>query len=177
MDRTISVPPTPGDTTTSWISFKEDTLNFRAVTLPLCLSGVQSTTYNPHNIDHICISNEMVSSYVAASASVLRTEVESWVASYGNTTSRNYPVMTKYVLTNSAPPLRIRPQQKEINWTFVVTPNNTIRISVIAEKNTTASLWLTDLSGRVFRQQQIALQKGNNISDMMIDYLFCTTIL
>ena len=99
LDKTITTQVLP-DTTTSYISFKNDAL-FHPVTLPLSLAHLKSTVSNNDVIDHVTISTKMNSYYISNSARILKQEVESWIANYGTTTTDHYPVLTKYILSGS----------------------------------------------------------------------------
>ena len=160
LDQTITTQVS--DPTTSWISFKQDVVNFNAVTLPLSLARVPSTASYPDIIDHVVISNEMNRFYVPGSARVLRSEVESWIANFDTTTSDHFPVLTNFVLTVPIASARVKRDNK-INWTPTLTSPQTIRVSVKTEESTNAFLQLTDLSGRLIAKQFLSLQKGINI--------------
>jgi hypothetical protein len=164
LDKTITTQVAP-DTTTSWISFKQDVINFNAVTLPLSLARVPSTASYPDFIDHVTISNEMNQYYVSGSARSLKSQVEQWVANYATTTSDHYPIETKYVLTASIASSRFKRENK-IDWTPVITSNQSVRVSINAEEATNAFLQLTDLGGRMLQKQPIALQKGANVFEL-----------
>lgn len=99
LDRTITTQVAP-NTTSSYSSFLSEP-SFVNVTLPLSLSGQRSTVSYPDVIDHVTISDEMNRFYVANSARILRTEMESLIPSYGTTTSDHYPVMTEYLFTQA----------------------------------------------------------------------------
>jgi len=86
LDKTITTQIAP-ETTTSWIDFKNDNINFSLPTLPLSLAGIPSTASYPDIIDHAIISNELNPSYVIGSARVLKRQVEGWIPSYSTTTS------------------------------------------------------------------------------------------
>lgn len=167
LDKTITTQVAP-DTTTSWISFKQDVVNFNAVTLPLSLARVPSTASYPDIIDHVVISNEMNRFYVPGSARVLRSEVEGWVTNYATTTSDHFPVLTNYVLTVPIASARIKRENK-IDWTPILTSPQTIRVSVNSAEQSNAFLQLTDLSGRMVAKQSLSLQKGTNVVDLKAD--------
>lgn len=104
LDRTITTQIAP-DITSSYSSFLTEP-SFVNVTLPLSLAGQRSTVSYPDVIDHVTISDEMNRFYVANSARIMRTEMESLIPAFGTTTSDHYPVMTEYLfnqaITNSA---------------------------------------------------------------------------
>jgi endonuclease/exonuclease/phosphatase family metal-dependent hydrolase/methionine-rich copper-binding protein CopC len=95
LDRTITTQMAP-DTASSYISFLQEP-SFRNITLPLSRAGLRSTVSYPDIIDHVTISDEMNRYYVANSARILRTEMETLIPGYGTTTSDHYPVMTEYI--------------------------------------------------------------------------------
>jgi len=99
LDRTITTQVAP-NTTSSYSAFLSEP-SFVNVTLPLSLSGQRSTVSYPDVIDHVTLSDEMNRFYVANSARILRTEMESLIPSYGTTTSDHYPVMTEYLFTQA----------------------------------------------------------------------------
>ena len=104
LERTITTQIAP-DITSSYSSFLSEP-SFVNVTLPLSLAGQRSTVNYPDVIDHVTISDEMNRFYVANSARIMRTEMESLIPAFGTTTSDHYPVMTEYLfnqaITNSA---------------------------------------------------------------------------
>jgi hypothetical protein len=102
LDRTITTQVAP-DTTSSYASFLNQSNSFTAVTLPLSLAKERSTVSHREMIDHVILSNELKHFYIANSADVLRTEVESIISNYGNTTSDHYPILTKYFFNSNLP--------------------------------------------------------------------------
>ena len=167
LDRTITTQVAP-DTTTSWISFKQDIVNFNAVTLPLSLARIPSMASYPDIIDHVVISNEMNRFYVPGSAKVLRSEVEGWISNYANTTSDHFPVLTNYVLTAPIASSRIRQNTNKpvVDWTPSVTAPGQIRVAVNSEKSSVYSLRLVDINARMIYQQQIQVGEGNTILNL-----------
>jgi endonuclease/exonuclease/phosphatase family metal-dependent hydrolase len=163
LDRTITTQIAP-DTTTSWISFKQDNVNFNAVTLPLSITRVPSTASYPDFIDHVTISNEMNQYYVSGSARSLKSQVEQWVASYSTTTSDHYPIETRYILTTPIVSSRFKRENK-VDWTTAQISAQSIRVLINAADQTNAFLQLTDLSGRMVAKHSLSLQKGTNVVD------------
>lgn len=94
---------TAGFTTTSYISFTSDAANFTPVTLPLSLAGKKSTVSYNDVIDHVTISNDLVTDYMPASAKIL-TDVTSLVNNFGSSTSDHYPVFSRYRFANTTAP-------------------------------------------------------------------------
>ncbi|MEJ8842603.1 Ig-like domain-containing protein [Lacibacter sp. H375] len=94
---------TDGFTITSYSIFTNDTENFTPVTLPLSLAGKKSTVSYDDVIDHVTISNELVTNYLPSSAKIL-TDVTSLVSNYGSTTSDHYPVFSRYRFNNTTAP-------------------------------------------------------------------------
>ena len=164
LDKTITTQVAP-DTTTSWISFKQDVVNFNAVTLPLSLARVPSTASYPDIIDHVVISNEMNRFYVPGSARVLRSEVEGWIPNYANTTSDHFPVQTNYVLTVPIASSRIRQNNtaSAVDWSPTVTAPGQIRVAVQFDKTSNVHFRLIDINARVLYQQQMQIGEGNSI--------------
>ena len=106
LDKTITLEKAP-DTTTSYIDFMNDTLYYKPITLPLSLSGQQSTASYNTVIDNVLASDELAVSYVPGSARV-RKEVEKLVGSYSSTTTDHYPVQTNYNLHTLSNPLPVK---------------------------------------------------------------------
>ncbi|MEJ7738220.1 MAG: Ig-like domain-containing protein [Chitinophagaceae bacterium] len=102
LDRTITSQMAP-DTTSSYSSMLSQPDRFTAVTLPLSLAREKSTVSHNEMIDHVVLSNEMNAFYIANSADVLRSEVETWISGYGSTTSDHYPIVTRYFFSNNLP--------------------------------------------------------------------------
>ncbi|TWI79486.1 putative secreted protein (Por secretion system target) [Lacibacter cauensis] len=94
---------TAGFTTTSYSIFTNDAANFTPVTLPLSLAGKKSTVSYNDVIDHVTVSNDLVTDYLPASAKIL-TDVTSLVSNYGSTTSDHYPVFSRYRFANTTAP-------------------------------------------------------------------------
>jgi hypothetical protein len=86
----------------SYVSFTGDNTNFSPITLPLSLSGKKSTVSYNDVIDHVIISNELGSNYMAGTASIL-TDVTGLVTNYASTTSDHYPVFTRFRFSAQAP--------------------------------------------------------------------------
>jgi endonuclease/exonuclease/phosphatase family metal-dependent hydrolase len=79
---------------TPYANFVSDAARYTFATKVLTDAGVASTVSYPDFIDHQLATNEMYATYVAGSAKVYR--VDSYVPSYGTTTSDHYPVMSRY---------------------------------------------------------------------------------
>lgn len=105
LSKTITTELLP-DSTTSYIDFMNDSIDYRPLTLPLSLSGQRSTISYPSVIDNVIASNEVGVAYLAGSASIQR-QVEKLVSSYGSTTTDHYPVMSRYSLPVLANPLPV----------------------------------------------------------------------
>lgn len=160
LDRTITTQIAP-DTTTSFISFKTNP-SFYNVTLPLSLAGLKSTVSYNDVIDHFTIGAEMNQYYVANSASILRTQVESWIPNYGSTTSDHYPVFTSYVWNNNTPLItRRQTQQTELG-----APASQHRLKAVAlpsvldvyltdQQSQATAIQLMDMNGRMIAQSNV----------------------
>jgi len=150
LDKTITTQIAP-DITSSYSSFLSEP-SFVNVTLPLSLAGQRSTVSYPDVIDHVTISDEMNRFYVANSARILRTEMESLIPSYGTTTSDHYPVMTEYsfsqAITNSGINKGFAADEKAPFKTRALQSGFELQIYVegLADVRTTFSLF--DLQGR-----------------------------
>lgn len=104
LDKTITTELAP-DTTTSYIDYLNDSINYKPLTLPLSLAGDQSTTGYPTVIDNVIASDEMGIAYLPGSAKIHK-QVAQLVSSYSSTTSDHFPVQTNYnlhILANPAP--------------------------------------------------------------------------
>lgn len=93
LDQTITDGITPP--VTSYVTFTNDATNFFAPTLALSQAGKKSTVSYNDVIDHVIVSNEARSLYIAGSASIL-TDLAATIPNYGSTTSDHYPVFTRY---------------------------------------------------------------------------------
>jgi endonuclease/exonuclease/phosphatase family metal-dependent hydrolase len=79
---------------TPFANFVGDPSRYTYPTKALTDAGVASTVSYPDFIDHQLDTNEMYATYVPASAKVYR--VDSYIASYGTTTTDHYPVLSRY---------------------------------------------------------------------------------
>lgn len=84
---------TPGQAS-PYANFVSDAADYTFPTQALSAAGVSSTVSYTDMIDHHLDTNDLYGSYVAASAQVFRAD--SYVASYGTTTSDHFPVITRY---------------------------------------------------------------------------------
>lgn len=104
-DRTITTQMAP-DTTTSYIDFKLDSLDYIPFTYALSLARQRSTASFPDMIDHAMGTNEMLYAYMPGSARVARN-VESLIPSYSTFTSDHFPILSRYDLRVLAHPVAI----------------------------------------------------------------------
>ena len=91
----------PGFSESNYSNFVKDSSDansYKALTLPLSLSGVASIAGYPSFLDHVIVSNEVVPYYVHGSAEMLKNKVSTWASSYTSDVSDHYPVLTKYVM-------------------------------------------------------------------------------
>ena len=77
-----------------YANFVSDAADYAFPTKALSDSGVASTVSFSDMIDHHLNTNELYATFVAGSAQVFRADT--YVASYGTTTSDHYPVITRY---------------------------------------------------------------------------------
>ena len=77
-----------------YANFVSDAADYSFPTKALSDSGVASTVSFSDMIDHHLNTNELYATFVAGSAQVFRADT--YVASYGTTTSDHYPVITRY---------------------------------------------------------------------------------
>lgn len=163
LDRTITTQVAP-DTTTSFISFRTNP-TFFPITLPLSLAGQRSTVSFSDVIDHITVGTEMHQAYVANSARILRTEVESWVPDFGNTTSDHYPVFSSFVWTGTslrvAAPLEALPQRTALSYSMqAVTLASRIDLYVKDSQSQPTHVQLVDMNGRILSQMKVQTVAG-----------------
>jgi hypothetical protein len=162
LDKTITTQVAP-DTTTSWIAFKSDNINYSLPSLPLSLARIPSTASYPDIIDHAITSNELNTLYVSGSARILRSQVESWIPSFSTTTSDHYPLETQFTWSGSISGRKAAPtsvlQKEKINCTAT---DNQIRLKFNNAKNESGQISITDISGRMLYNQRIILTKGVN---------------
>jgi trimeric autotransporter adhesin len=88
--------------TTSYVAFTSDNSNYGYATLPLSLAGKKSTVSYNDVIDHVIYSNELGSSYINSSATIL-TDAALLVTNYASTTSDHYPVFSRFRFSVQAP--------------------------------------------------------------------------
>jgi hypothetical protein len=79
---------------TPWANFLSDAARYTFPTKALSDARISSSVTYPDFIDHQLFTNEVGPMYIASSASVLRADT--WVPSYGTTTSDHYPVFSRY---------------------------------------------------------------------------------
>ena len=77
-----------------YANFVSDAADYTFPTKALSDAGVASTVGYPDMIDHHLNSNEMYASYVAGSVQVFRADT--YIASYGTTTTDHFPVISRY---------------------------------------------------------------------------------
>jgi endonuclease/exonuclease/phosphatase family metal-dependent hydrolase len=79
---------------TPYANFVGDPARYSFPTKALTDAGIASTVSYTDMIDHQLETNEMAAAYVAGSVKVYR--VDSYISSYGTTTSDHYPVLSRY---------------------------------------------------------------------------------
>jgi hypothetical protein len=92
-DDDVDTSITPGQPS-PYANFVSDAARYAYPTKALSDAGVASTVSYPDMIDHHLDTNEMYATYVAGSAQAFRAD--SYIASYGTTTTDHYPVITRY---------------------------------------------------------------------------------
>lgn len=88
--------------TTSYVAFTSDGSNYGFATLPLSQAGKKSTVSYNDVIDHVMYSNELGSSYLGSSATIL-TDAANLVTNYASTTSDHYPVFSRFMFAAAGP--------------------------------------------------------------------------
>jgi hypothetical protein len=89
---TTTDPNTQQRRDTPFRNFVNDTARYLFTTQALSLANVGSTVGRTTFIDHQLVTNELAASYIANSATVLRPAI----ASYKDTTSDHYPVLSRF---------------------------------------------------------------------------------
>jgi hypothetical protein len=166
MDRTIA-PTTGADTVSSYvpiISDSTDADHYKVPTLPLSYFKLQSTVSNPDVIDHVIISNEMNSRYLAWSSTIY-TDIASLtgISDYGNTTSDHYPVMTRFLFGSVLP--------VKLSGFTAVKQNNSVRISWTTSEEINAKEFQVERStdGRTYQKIGTVSAQGAASSYSFID--------
>lgn len=85
----------------SYKMFVDDVTNFNVLTLPLSQAGAYSFPSSSSFLDHIIVSNELTSNYVANS--ILVEDPRTYIASYTTTTSDHLPVSARFSLNVAGP--------------------------------------------------------------------------
>jgi len=83
---------------TPYDDFVNDNRNFRVLTAELSEKGKRSTVRFADMIDHITISDELFSSFIAGSQQVFRAD--DIISDFGNTTSDHFPVISVFDFSN-----------------------------------------------------------------------------
>jgi endonuclease/exonuclease/phosphatase family metal-dependent hydrolase len=77
-----------------YANFVNDSAHYTVQTKVLSDAGLHSTVNNPDVIDHHMNTNELAATFISGSAEIYR--VDSFITSYGTTTSDHFPVLTRY---------------------------------------------------------------------------------
>lgn len=96
IDFTVATTAGVPNNQTSYIAYNNDPTKYNMNTRSLSDAGLKSTVGFSDMIDHIISSNELTTEYIANSARV--SNAESYITSYGSTTSDHYPVMLRFNL-------------------------------------------------------------------------------
>lgn len=168
LDKTITTEILP-ETTSSYNPVLTQPDKYIPVTLPLSLAAQNSTAFFPDVIDHVTLSNEMNNYYVANSAKIMKTEVESWVANYSTTTSDHYPVQTKYYfdVTNATPIVTtginsIRDSKESFAIQSINHSGFNLDVYITDISRNWLGIRLMDLDGRILKQQTLQTIAGLN---------------
>lgn len=165
LDQTI----TAGLTTTesSYKNFVDDAANYQALTLPLSVAKKKSTVSYNDVIDHVVVSNELATNYLANSAEI-QTGIAALIPNYANTTSDHYPVQTRYVFGTVTSTKQVRLAQQ-----LVISPNptsNTINLQLPTQVGN-LTLQVTATDGRVIfagtgRAEQLNQQLAQRVGSL-----------
>jgi endonuclease/exonuclease/phosphatase family metal-dependent hydrolase len=126
--------------TSPYQNFVSDTARYATPTKVFSDTGRSTTVSYTDAIDHHIVTNELAASYVAASAEVFR--VDSYISSYGATTSDHYPTLTRWRLSTTPPP---SPAKMIINEILANEPGSTVTAEFVELVNIGGSS--ADLSG------------------------------
>ncbi|TCD10570.1 T9SS type B sorting domain-containing protein [Pedobacter frigidisoli] len=153
LDADKTIAPMPG-TGTSYSDFTQDVANYFPVTLPLSLTGKQSTAGFPTVIDNVIITKSLNLNYIPASAEVLDA-VKNLVTNYSSTTTDHYPIKSRYLFGNGIPTIDAVANQavcySSANQTIAVTG-----ISSGPETSQTTTLSITSDNANLFDVLSIA---------------------
>jgi endonuclease/exonuclease/phosphatase family metal-dependent hydrolase len=95
-------------------NFVGDPSRYTYPTKALTDAGIASTVSYPDFIDHQLDTNEMYATYVPGSAKVYR--VDSYIASYGTTTTDHFPVLSRYTFGGSSPSVTVTSPNGGESW-------------------------------------------------------------
>ncbi|MFY7908238.1 MAG: 3-coathanger stack domain-containing protein, partial [Emticicia sp.] len=96
IDFTVATTAGVPNNQTSYVAYNNDPTRYNMHTRALSDAGLKSTVGFSDMIDHLISSNELSTQYIANSARV--SNAESYVTSYGTTTSDHYSVMARFNL-------------------------------------------------------------------------------
>ena len=119
-------------------SFVADTARYVTPTKVFSDTNQKTTVSNAQAIDHHILTNEVAPLYVAGSAEIFR--VDSYISSYGSTTSDHYPTLTRYKLANPSSPGKLL-----INEILANEPGSTVTAEFVEIVNIGGTL--VDASG------------------------------
>jgi endonuclease/exonuclease/phosphatase family metal-dependent hydrolase len=95
-------------------NFVSDGARYTFATKALTDAGVASTVSYTDMIDHQLDSNELYATYVPGSVKVYR--VDSYITSYGTTTSDHYPVISRYTFGGGTPTVTVTAPNGGESW-------------------------------------------------------------
>jgi endonuclease/exonuclease/phosphatase family metal-dependent hydrolase len=99
---------------TPYANFVNDPSRYTFPTKALTDAGIASTVSYTDMIDHQLETNEMAATYVASSVKVYR--VDSYITSYGTTTSDHYPVLSRYNYGSTSPTVTVTSPNGGESW-------------------------------------------------------------
>jgi hypothetical protein len=155
----------------------EDTENYHAVTLGISNDGAYSYLSSGGFLDHIIISNELVSDYIPNSTAVYDPRND--IANYTTTTSDHGPVIARFALQNS---VSTGDSDTTVSYATVY-PNHTqdlVNITLKDRNETPLQFRLYNLNGKLMRPETTLTVTANvatvsiaNVSSGM--YLYTLT--
>ena len=97
-----------------YANFVGDPSRYTFPTKALTDAGIASTVSYTDMIDHQLATNELAATYVAGSVQVYR--VDTYISSYGTTTSDHYPVLSRYTYGGATPSVTVTSPNGGESW-------------------------------------------------------------
>jgi Secretion system C-terminal sorting domain/Endonuclease/Exonuclease/phosphatase family/Family of unknown function (DUF5689) len=159
LDETVAYVAT---NTSTYSSFINDASNYDLFSLNLSKAGARSTVGFTDVIDHIIGSNEMSSTFITARVGTPQT----YIASYGTTTTDHYPVMAKFNLGSLPVPVEL------LSFSGQLIDKQTVRLDWATSSEINSNYFSIERStdGKDFKAIEQVKAAGN--SNQKINYTF-----